>query len=793
MNPLNDKPIEAQGQDQSRGEPMHLFSDKPIERPDDDDFGFSPFAEALAQSMIKNDGSEGTVMAIHGPWGSGKSSVINLVKHYLEEKIKSPNSFEFPKRAPNWLKSLAPKRRSRQSNGNTINVSNVSLEILDFKCWWFRGEEALMIEFFHQLYSALDKSGVEVAKKAVSRLGSIMLRNLAPLTGATTNHFAPGTGEMASTGMNLLSKIIQEEETVEMLYDEISQALSKSKKRYMMIIDDIDRLSPDEALLIFRLVKSVGQLPKITYLLAYDRDLAEKIISDRYPSEGPHYLEKIVQAPFDIPYPLRSALLNVFVKSVGELWKESQESEYWREYAASEYRHFWSLFDNVVAPQIQSPRDIIRIMNALKVSWPAIAGEVEPTDFLALETLRVKQPGLHAILKSNKQKLIDIDMGVDDVDHVGEDRELRASRYEGIFLGEFQNGKREEVKKALPLLFPRLGSVWERSGTSSSDRDNWKRQRRVCSPEYFDTYFRFSLSPETISIEEVNAIIRSSGDENYVKNAILEASKKSNGNGTCASILLEELRVHAKSIPIENAEAFLSGLFSVHDSIDVESDQSDSSMFRIDNSHRICSLSEKLLLYITNLDKRSEIISQAISHASLGLIAILVRQEYFNYYPPQDQSPRSKDMWIMTKPDMEKLQQVFLTRVRSAAKNDSLFKILFKIRKPGILYSWELLDDSEGEEKEVKSWCMEQLNEDTAVEMFARIFIQEGTVTSIDQGTNRSYFIQIDILERFFDIQRLRQRIEEVLSVSASNPDSERYKRLELFKNAFDNKHNGHF
>ena len=559
MNPPNDQPVEPQRQDQSRDEPMHLFSDKPIEHPEKDEFDFKRFAQSIAQSIIKNNNPEGTVIAINGPWGSGKSSVINLVKHYLKEKIKSnqsPDSFELPRRAPNWLKSLAPKRWSRQPSEDASNSSKVSLEILDFKCWWFRGEEALVLEFFHQLYRALDKSGLEVAKKAVSRLGSIMLRNLAPVAGATTNHFASGTGEMASTGMNLLSKIIQEEETVEMLYDEISQVLSKSKKRYVMIIDDIDRLSPDEALLIFRLVKSVGQLPKITYLLAYDRDLAEKIVSDRYPSEGPHYLEKIVQAPFDIPYPLRPALLNAFKESVEQLWQEPKESGYWKEYQESDNRHFWNLFYDVVAPQIQSPRDIIRIMNALKVSWPAVAGEVEPTDFLALETLRVKQPNLYAILKANKQKLTGTDVDIYNASSLNENGNMRASHYEEIFLGGLLNQKREEMKQVLSLLFPPLGSVWERSGTSSSDRDNWKRQRRVCSPEHFDTYFRFSLSPETISIEEVNAIIRNSGDENYVKNAILEASKKSNGNGTCASILLEELRVHAKSVPIENAENF---------------------------------------------------------------------------------------------------------------------------------------------------------------------------------------------------------------------------------------------
>lgn len=204
-----------------------------------------------------------------------------------------------------------------------------------------------MLEFFHQLYRGLPARS-QKAKKAVSRFGSILLRDLAPLTGAAANYATPGTGEIVSNGMNFLSKIIQEEETVEKLYDEISRALSKNEKHYLMIIDDIDRLSEDEVLLIFRLIKSVGRLPKITYLLAYDREVAEEIVSKRYPSEGPSYLEKIVQASFDIPYPLRSDLQRFFIKSLDKVWEEPRESKYWREYQASGFRHFLDLFHDVV-------------------------------------------------------------------------------------------------------------------------------------------------------------------------------------------------------------------------------------------------------------------------------------------------------------------------------------------------------------------------------------------------------------------------------------------------------------
>jgi predicted KAP-like P-loop ATPase len=99
---------------------------------------------------------------------------------------------------------------------------------------------------------------------------------------------AKGVGAVTSGAMEFVSGLIQQDETVETLYAEISKALSDQQKRFLIVIDDIDRLSPEEALLIFRLVKSVGRLPNVIYLLVYDRDLAESVIADRYPSEGPH-------------------------------------------------------------------------------------------------------------------------------------------------------------------------------------------------------------------------------------------------------------------------------------------------------------------------------------------------------------------------------------------------------------------------------------------------------------------------------------------------------------------------
>ncbi len=718
---------------------MNPFNDKPIEGPEEDQFDFSPCAEAIAQSIFGNKKPEGTVIAIHGPWGSGKSSVMNLVRHYLEEEMKSA--------------------QSQEGFDDTSNSVNIPIQILDFKCWWFKGEEALMLEFFRQLYGALDKSGLSEAKAAISQLGSRILSGSAPLVGAAVNYVAPGGGAVASSGMNLLSNLIKQKKTVEELYSEISEELLNSEKRYLMIIDDIDRLSPDEALLIFRLVKSVGQLPKITYLLAYDREVAEKIVSEHYPSEGSHYLEKIVQAGFDIPDPLPLHLERYFRKFLEELWKESENLVYWKEYKDSKLSHFWNLFDNVVKPQIQSPRDVIRIMNTLRVTWLPVASEVDPADFLALETLRVKQPSLYATLKANKEILTGMDFS-------SEDKNSKISRYEDIFVHDLQDEKRAEMKEALRCLFPPLDAVWRNTKISSGDIDEWQRQKRACHDAHFDTYFRFSLSPGTSSRAEVEAVIKNSGNTDYVKNEL-----ERNENGTDASTLLDELRVHAQHIPIENAEAFLSGLFKVHDRIDVESDQSNVSPCTYNNKRRYDLLKNFLLvLDRTTLDERSEIISQVIKNtedANLELIAILVRKEYDSYHPRQEPSSGSEADRLLTKSDMENLRQIFLGKVRAAAEDSSLLK---NPNLLNILHSWKLLDDSEEHQgEEVKSWCTKKLDEDFAVEQFAKISYQ--------------HCLRCMIELILFDTDKLRQRVEEVRR--ASPQGSERYVTLQRFMDAF--------
>jgi len=76
---------------------LHGFaSDRPITKKEDDLLGRSDFSMDLANAMASWHGNDSLVIALHGEWGSGKSSIKNMALSQLAElKEKKPDVIEF--------------------------------------------------------------------------------------------------------------------------------------------------------------------------------------------------------------------------------------------------------------------------------------------------------------------------------------------------------------------------------------------------------------------------------------------------------------------------------------------------------------------------------------------------------------------------------------------------------------------------------------------------------------------------------------------------------------------------
>ena len=57
-----------------------LNSGRPLKPGEADRLGFRQIAEKLAAAIVAQSASDGLVLAIEGSWGSGKSSMVTLLK-----------------------------------------------------------------------------------------------------------------------------------------------------------------------------------------------------------------------------------------------------------------------------------------------------------------------------------------------------------------------------------------------------------------------------------------------------------------------------------------------------------------------------------------------------------------------------------------------------------------------------------------------------------------------------------------------------------------------------------------
>ena len=721
---------------------MSEFDDKPIDSPEEDKFGFKALAATIAESISKLAAPEGTVIAINGLWGSGKSSFINLVRHHLCDKTKDGD-----------------------------------LKIVDFKCWWFRGQEALTIAFFHELYSAMKPNIGEQAKKIIPKLVPQLLIGASPVVDSVAG--MPGSILTAFKIITSIAKHIKQDETVEKLHKELSDALNQGSKRYLVIIDDIDRLSPDEAMLIFRLIKSVGGLPNIMYLLAYDRQLAEKIVTERYPSEGPHYLEKIVQASFELPEPSRVSLENEFLSRLDSVIEE-------RGYKDGEY--FRNLFDEIIAPEIKTPRDLIRILNPLKVTWPAVKGEVNVTDFLCIETLRVKRPELYYALRANKDHLTRTESGEAAMERgyhspsPSKDpstqpyKHPQAQTYENIFLKRESEVEREKLRRGLMLLFPALARIWSPNNYRDDDPDTWDHQRRVCSPKHFDTYFRFALQDDVLSSGEIKELITGARDPEFIRQSLLDASQRELPNGdTKASLLLDALNVHADEISDDQVESLLKAVYSIADNLAPLDPLWRASLRRL----------EKLTYTLTkprfSLEERSRIVLNASAEATLGWLGYLASWPYGNWFGSSENWPYGdptlplenmpETLWLTTREHASKIKDRFIVRIE-AADDGSLINCPYL---GCVLLGWR----KNADKTRVRAWVSTVLEKDVAVTRLATAF----TLISLETFPGRSYTALTDELELVVGLNEFLNRATEVKN--AGTLDKKDHVNLAIFLEAW--------
>lgn len=712
------------------------FEDQPISEPAQDQYGITPLAEAIAASIRSMKPVSGSVLAINGPWGAGKSSVVNLVRHYLID-----------------------------------DIDKNAVSLILFNCWWFRGEEALALAFFRELYAGMGPTLGEELKDTLPKLGARLLKAgkfVSPLVDLAA---APGAGGVVSGAMDWISNYIRDDDTVEGLHQNLSRTLRQQDKKFVVVIDDIDRLTPDEALLIFRLVKSAGRLPNVIYLLVFDRVLAEKAVAERYPSEGPHFLEKIVQASFDIPPPTELDLRAKLLGNVECLCGSPSDED---------VVEFLNIFYDAVAPLIKTPRDVVKLSNALSITWPSVKEGVHLADFVAMETLRLLKPALYKNIRDSKAIIFQ-----DASSSRWANGELEKQCNDSL-LASIPENEWSQTKTSLMRLFPQLQRVW--SNVFSDDGESYARNRRVCASRHFDTYFRFSLGEDVIPKQEIYDLIENAWDHDFVSNAFRAAlGKPRKSGGSYVPVLFEELLIHANSISDEAIEPFLGCIFGLADELDLEADR-ESGFARIgSNPLRIHWLLRRLTLERFSLEERSQLLKNVCQHASLVWLFDFASSALDQHESRENKKLKPEGDRLLTKEDADEVKTLAVQIIRQAAADSSLAHQKDLLR---LLYRWRAFVD--GDSKEILTWTASLMESDEGALQLASALVSETWSIGLgfdgmgDRVSRRHVKVSLSGLRDLLDSGRFRARLTEIASDSSPHA-SEAQEFLELWDQALEN------
>lgn len=363
---------------------MNFNADKPIEKLSDDKLGRSAFAKHLGKAIGEYSGKDGLVIGLYGKWGSGKTSIIKMIIDHINTQK--------PQEAKSHIGD--GKGEAESQNGD----KNISPIVIEFSPWNYSDKSDLIRLFFLTVENNICKNESEKLKQY--KIGELFANyadavdafSIIPIAGKPVASILKAA--VRFQGNHMLQKPDLDESR-----RNLENALNDAEQRIVVIIDDIDRLSNEQIRDIFQLVKKVGDLPYITYLLAMDREIVRKALEDVHNINGDEYLEKIIQIPFEIPMLKRETVEDILEEEFEKVCGENEEAEY-------DLNYFQLVKSNCLAPYIGTLRQVNRAMNLFRFRYGYLKNETNPVDLLALTVLEVSEPELYRWIGINEEILI---------------------------------------------------------------------------------------------------------------------------------------------------------------------------------------------------------------------------------------------------------------------------------------------------------------------------------------------------------------------------------------------------
>lgn len=420
--------------------------DRAIDHPDADALERGPFVRSLVKTLVHAERNEngavvscratGFVVGLTGEWGLGKSSVLNL----LSEELK-------------------------QMDHVVVTTLNP---------WLFKGRDELVHAYFDSLRDALGRSPSEKVRSVQAHLERY--KASIEFVGTTTASIIDALmGSGAVTGVwkqwfiKLVGAVLKPKDlTAIHERTALETKLAEAKVAVVVLIDELDRVEDEEVRAVAQLVKAVGDIKGISYLVAYDPDRVAQALGrgntfeDRR-TTGESYLEKIIQ----FPIPLRP----LFEDDARALLVSAMQKN-GITIPTSVFPYQTEIYDQLIRV-VRTPREIKRMIGAYSVLEEIVRGEICPYDVLAYSWLVTKAPNIRQRIADRIPMLVD-DPGMTEMFRQQQWRRENNDITESV--SEVLDTKNENQIAVLQLLFPRFGG--SKNVSAKLDEGNRLAKRR---------------------------------------------------------------------------------------------------------------------------------------------------------------------------------------------------------------------------------------------------------------------------------------------------------------------------
>lgn len=448
------------------------YNDKPIKQFDEDVLGRASFAKNLATALTNLKGETYTI-GLYGKWGSGKTSIINMMLKELENQEENKNDDE-------------------------------KFIIIKFEPWNFSDNEQLINQFFIRLASEFrskeDEKRDQIGDALINYSYALELSKLLPFEGSV---IAPVLiGSTKKLGKKLKNNIDEKDIIKQKQY--VIDRLKKNRKNILIIIDDIDRLSSEQIRQVFQLVAYVANFPNTIYLLSFDKDVVVKSLEKVQEGNGEEYLEKVIQMPIQVPKMKNNVVINILIAKLSQIIDINNLDE-------KEYKYFIESLD-YISPFISGIRDVNRLYNTFYFKYKGIASEINFTDMLCLIFLEINFNRVYEWIKNNKDSITSKYVIVKE----SENSDAMYKRYFEIIKNliytdniiDIENETRtKNVLNLISYIFP---YIYYRIHHFSNyyQIDDFLKYNRIAHPDKFDRYFSLDIDDNDIRSSDILNVLQ---------------------------------------------------------------------------------------------------------------------------------------------------------------------------------------------------------------------------------------------------------------------------------------------